>query len=80
MEITTLMATATALTVAIVQIIKPFIGDRRLLPVLALVVGIAATALVDQTFTPTIVLNGVIAGLSAMGLWSGSKTVIEGNN
>ena len=80
MELTTLTATATALTIAIVQILKPFVGDRRLLPVLALVVGIGATALVDQTFTPVIVLNGVISGLSAMGLWSGSKAVIEGNN
>lgn len=76
MELTTITATATALTVAMVQIIKGFNIDRRLLPVVALVCGILATALVDQSFTPTVILNGVISGLSAMGLWTGSKVVL----
>jgi len=73
MELTTMTATATALTVALVQIIKSFNVDRRLLPVVALVCGIATTALVDQSFNPTVILNGVISGLSAMGLWTGAK-------
>jgi len=76
MDLTAVTATATALTIAFVQIIKNFNIDRRLVPVVALVCGIGATALVDQSFTPTVILNGVISGLSAMGLWTGSKVVM----
>jgi len=75
MEISTTVATATALTIAVVQIVKAFNIDRRLLPVAALIIGVGATALVDQTFDATIILNGVISGLSAMGLWTGTKVV-----
>ena len=61
---------------AIVQIIKGFNIDRRLLPVVALIAGIGATALVDQSFNPSVILNGVISGLSAMGLWTGAKVTL----
>lgn len=78
MEVTTITATATALTVAIVQIVKGFNLDTRFLPVVALVAGIGAMALVTQSFTPLTILDGVISGLTAMGLWTGSKVVITG--
>lgn len=76
MELATATGTAVALTVAIVQMLKTMVPNRQLLPILALIVGVASVTLVNQDFTANGVLEGVIAGLTAMGLWTGTKVAI----
>lgn len=70
--------TAVALTIGLVEVIK-FTGvPRRVLPLIALAVGVcAAYLLADFTISSVIITDGIVAGLSAMGFWTGTKVVID---
>ncbi len=68
---------------ALVQVVKPFIGDERLWPVVAIGLGIgwnlAVTFAIEQASDGLFAagLIGVVAGLAASGLYSAGKTVTE---
>lgn len=71
-----------AVITGLVQVIKPFISDGRFYPVIAIILGLiinlgAACALsqtgVDEIFVAVIL--GLMAGLSASGLFSGYEAV-----
>lgn len=49
---------------------------KKYSPLLAIVLGIGAVALTDVSWQAFIV-QGIIAGLSASGLWSGSKDPVN---
>ena len=73
------------LIIGLVQLFKPFISDTRYYPLVALVFGlminfIAGWALGAGVATDwiTALLNGIIAGLAASGLYSTGSTLREG--
>ena len=71
--------TIVAIIMGIVQVAKYYL-NKRWLPLLALIAGIALFYLKDwqvlaQNWAIDIFL-GLIAGLSAMGIWSGTKNTI----
>lgn len=62
----------------LIALIKQVEPPKRLLPVLALVAGIGV-AFLNDGISPTTTLDGIILGLSAMGLYSGGMTMVKGN-
>ena len=50
---------------------------ERFIPLLSLVLGIAIMAVIEGPDWPTILIQGIIVGLSASGLWSGGKSIIN---
>ena len=64
-----------ALIVGLVTVAKQVRPPNRVLPVLPLAFGIVMACLIVDAFGRDTVLYGLISGLSAMGLWSGGKTV-----
>lgn len=70
----------TAITVGLVEIVKKLMGENRYVPLVALAVGVAL-AFLGQTYTEAVswqdsVLYGLVMGLSAMGLYSGGKSLM----
>lgn len=69
------------LTTGLVQVIKKVDPPKKLIPILALVIGVAIAFLGgDMLEIYTIeskILHGLIMGLTSMGLWSGGKTLGE---
>ncbi|MCI6659479.1 MAG: hypothetical protein SOW48_01100 [Peptoniphilaceae bacterium] len=71
----------TAITVGVVEIIKKLMKENRFVPLVALAVGVAL-AFLGQAYTGASawqdsVLYGLVMGLSAMGLYSGGKSLLE---
>jgi hypothetical protein len=69
-------AASIAVVTGLTQVLKGVMGDTRFAPLIALILGVAIAFLI----TPTpglreVILDGIITGLSSMGLYSGSKTV-----
>ena len=64
-----------ALIIGIVQIVKQLNCPKPFLPIIAVAVGIALSLLSKSMGIEMI--NGIIAGLMAMGLYSGAKAVIN---
>ncbi len=71
-----------AVTLGLVQIIKSLTSEK-IAPILALIVGIGCSYLTAtlpgaEPFNHSLVIfSGLVYGLSAMGLYSGSKSVKE---
>lgn len=71
-------AVVTATIMALVQVIKAMGLPSKWAPVPSLVLGIAAGVLyLDPSDWQRGILVGIVAGLSAMGAWSGPKAVTE---
>lgn len=75
--ITITLAVITAVVIGLVQVAKLAGLPTQFAPLVAIVFGVL-TALCLSFFqaTTTVILNGVIIGLSAMGLYSGTKTTV----
>lgn len=76
------MMVVMALTVGLVEVVKRMEAvPVRFLPVIALLVGVALAAVggsaVGLSSWREVIVAGLMAGLSAMGLYSGGKTVLE---
>ena len=67
-----------AIVIGLTQVFKMFGFNDRFTPFFAIVAGIGVTFVSTAGGVGEQVLWGIVAGLSAMGLWSGSKTVITG--
>jgi len=70
--------TTIALTLGLVEVVK-FTGvPRRILPIIALIVGVCAAYLLSNfAINSTVITDGIVAGLSAMGFWTGTKVVAD---
>jgi len=69
---------AIAITVGLTEVIKRtnLLADRYK-AVVALIVGILVTALMNANINFDIAFTGIIVGLSASGLWSGVKHTLK---
>jgi len=68
---------AVAMTVGLTEVVKRTnILSERYTPLVSLFIGVAVTLLLTSLDLSTIPL-GIIAGLSASGLWSGVKHTIK---
>lgn len=63
--------------VGVVQVIKNLGLPIRLVPLSAIILGIIVSAFLGGTLF-SIVMSGLIVGLSSAGLYSGGKTTISG--
>lgn len=70
------------IVMGIVEAVKRAGLWKRYVPVLSIVLGIAAALVVGfgsgELATGEVIMQGIIIGLSACGLWSGTKTFIKG--
>ena len=65
-----------AVIVGVVEAIKKLGMSSKFAPALSLALGVVAIAALDG-FTAINVFAGLIAGLSAAGLYSGGKTILK---
>lgn len=76
MEILVYGFPAAAIVIGLTQICKKFVADR-FIPVISVVLGIILVALgTFPIFTAKTVVVGIVVGLVASGLWSGTKKTI----
>jgi hypothetical protein len=73
------------LILGLVQLFKPFITDTRYYPLVAMAFGLVINLVAGWALGAgatadwiTALLNGIIAGLAASGLYSASSTIQEG--
>lgn len=71
-DLSPLVLGAIPLTVGLVQVVKIYVLSRWA-PLASLVIGIGLVALTGLDWRAVIV-QGLIVGLAAAGLWSGAKT------
>lgn len=84
MELSTLIGLGgVPVVIALVQAVKPFVGDDRWWPLLAVGFGVAwnvgaalALGARDGGVLGQAALIGVVIGLAAAGLYSGSRTMM----
>ena len=76
MEITTQFMVLIPVVVGVVQVIKMTGLSSRYLPVISLILGMVGAVLIGA-FDSTSLVQGVIVGLSASGLWSGVKATVK---
>jgi uncharacterized oligopeptide transporter (OPT) family protein len=76
MEIALTLATVIALVVGLTQVVKQtnIISDR-FIPVAVMFLALVVSIIVFKGISFEVVVSGLVAGLSSMGLWSGTKTV-----
>ena len=70
------LALSIALIVGLVEVSKRLGLSKRWLPVVALVLAVALQATLNGGFDGTILVDGLVVGLTAVGLFSGGKNVI----
>lgn len=77
MDVTVQFLVLVPIVVGLVEAIKQLGLSHRFAPLLSVVLGIVGAMLIG-TVDQASVIQGVIAGLTASGLWSGVKKSIEG--
>ncbi len=76
MELTEL--TAVPVVIALVEIVKRFGVSEKLYPVISLIIGISIAFMLPEPWNPRLsIIKGVLFGLSASGLYSGGKKVLD---
>ncbi len=76
MDITIQFLTLIPVVIGLVQVFKILGLSSRLLPLLSLVLGVLGTAILGG-LTGFTVIQGLVVGLSAVGLWSGTTNTLE---
>jgi len=76
MEISTEFMVLVPVVVGVVQVIKMAGLSSRWVPLTSLVLATVGAVFLGGAFDPTTVVQGLMAGLAACGLWSGVKATI----
>lgn len=58
------------------QIVKSFVKDSRWYPVISIVLGVVLAFVAPAATIALTLLQGVLIGLAASGLFSGAKTIL----
>ena len=66
----------TAIAIGVSQMIKGVGVKTKYIPIICLVLG-TLLAMVMYGFTKGVLLNGLVASLTAMGLYSGTKATVK---
>lgn len=77
MEVTASFAALVPIVVGLVQVVKVAGFPSRFAGILAIALGVLGAALIGGSMTE-VLLQGIVAGLSASGLYSASRSVVEG--
>lgn len=77
MELTPEIALLVPLVVGIIEAFKQIGLGARFAPVAALALGVLGAVLLGGGFDTTSLFQGVLAGLSASGLYSGVRTTMK---
>lgn len=71
------VATVTAVVIGLTQVLKTIGLPKRLVPIVVLAVAVILTVIAAFfANTASVILTGLVIGLSSMGLWSGTKTTL----
>lgn len=74
--VTPVMLALVPVVVGITEVIKPFTGDSRYSPLIAIGLGILGVFLLPhETTTGMSVLGGIVVGLTSSGLYSGTQRI-----
>ena len=76
MEVSTQFVILVPIVLGVVQVIKKTGLSTRWSPLVSLVLGVLGAFLISQGFSTGAILEGIVAGLSAAGLWSGTKATL----
>lgn len=74
---------AVAIIVALVQIIKSFGLEQKYSPIVAIIIGVGLSVAYSYYGTEKLfesIVLGIVAGLSAVGIYSSAKNIKEGIN
>lgn len=71
-------ATAAAVAFGLTEVAKQTGMPSRFAPIVSVLTGVAITVLLVDAYGGSAIVAGMIAGLSAAGLWSGAKATIKG--
>ena len=74
-SITPLMLGVVPVVIALVQLGKQYMSAKWL-PLVALILGIGGAYLVTGNFGSDVILQGLLVGLSSIGLFSGARATI----
>jgi len=77
MEITISFAVLTAIVIGLVEVIKKLGVNSKFSPIVAIIVSIFLCWITGVKM-PEMLIGGLVMGLSAVGLFSGTKNTIEG--
>ena len=77
-ELSGMGLTLVPVVVALTSIIKAWVSDNRLAPVVSIVLGVAGSVFLIPAELTTSIITGIIIGLTASGAYSGAKTVVAG--
>lgn len=67
---------AVLITIGLTQVVKNFV-EKRWIPIVAILFGISLVSLsVWNYWTPEALVKGLVVGLIASGLWSGTKRTL----
>ena len=77
-------AAGVPIVMALVQVaVKPFVKDKRVWPLATIVLSVAWNELIGTFLLETppqdSLAIGLLAGLTALGLWSGGKNTVSGD-
>lgn len=69
------LAITIAMVIGLTEAIKRMGLSKRYLPITAVILGVGLTLLMDVSVNA--IYTGITAGLSAMGLWSGTRATAQ---
>ena len=75
-EFSPLVIAAIPVALGLVEVVKLLKLPTRFAPVASILIGVGLVALVPDMTWQFVVVQGVIVGLSASGLWSGGKATV----
>ncbi len=72
-----ILALATSASIGITQVLKVAGLPGKFAPLTSLFIGVIASCVFSGSFTWIAVGTGIVGGLTASGLWSGTKATTE---
>lgn len=78
MDVSTSFLVLIPITIGLVQALKIVGLSKRFRPLVSVLIAILGATLLLGSFDKISIVQGIIAGLTSCGLWSGTKSIING--